>query len=79
MEYENLKNTNSNNQTNFYEIANTSLRYQKKNSPFGFEVFVNNLLDNKVKNSYSFSDYVISERSTYVLPRVFMFSVSYKL
>ena len=74
-----MKNTNTNNQTNFYEIANTSLRYQKKNSPFGFEVFVNNLLDNKVKNSYSFSDYVISERSTYVLPRVFMFSVSYKL
>ncbi len=79
LEYENLKNTNNINQTNFYEIANTSLRYQKKNSPFGFEVFVNNLLDNKVKNSYSFSDYVISERSTYVLPRVFMFSVSYKL
>lgn len=79
LEYENLKNTNTNNQTNFYEIANTSLRYQKKNSPFGFEVFINNVLDNKVKNSYSFSDYIVSERSTYILPRVLMFSVSYKL
>ncbi|MBG6060326.1 hypothetical protein IWX83_000089 [Flavobacterium sp. CG_9.1] len=77
--YENLKNTNNNNQSNFYDIANTSLRYQKKNSPFGFEVIVNNLFDNKVKNDYSFSDYLISERTTFVLPRVFLFSVSYKL
>jgi hypothetical protein len=78
-EYENLKNTNTNNQSNFYDIMNTSIRYQKKNSPFGFELSVNNLLDNKLKNDYSFSDYLISERKTYVLPRVFMFSVSYKL
>lgn len=77
--YENLKNTNNNNQSNFYDIANTSLRYQKKNSPFGFELLVNNLFDNKVKNDYSFSDYLISERTTFVLPRVFLFSVSYKL
>ncbi|UQD55251.1 carboxypeptidase-like regulatory domain-containing protein [Flavobacterium sp. K5-23] len=79
LSYENLKNTNNNNQSNFYDIANTALRYQKKNSPFGFELSVNNLLDNKLKNDYSFSDYMISERTTYVLPRVFLFSVSYKL
>ena len=77
--YENLKNTNNNNQSNFYDIANTSLRYQKKNSPFGFELLVNNIFDNKVKNDYSFSDYLISERTTFVLPRVLLFSVSYKL
>lgn len=78
-EYENLKNTNNNNQSNFYDIANTSLRYQKKNSPFGFELSANNLFNNKVKNDYSFSDYLISERTTFVLPRVFLFSISYKL
>ena len=78
-DYENLKNTDNFNQTNFYDIANTSLRYQKKNSAFGFELFVNNLFDNKIKNDYSFSDFIISQRKTYVLPRVFMFSVSYKL
>ena len=77
--YENLKNTNNNNQSNFYDIATTSLRYQKKNSPLGFEVVVNNLFDNKVKNDYSFSDYLISEQTTFVLPRVFLLSVSYKL
>lgn len=78
-EYENLRNTNNNNQSNFYDIANTSLRYQKKNSPFGFELSINNLFDNNVKNDYSFSDYLISERKTFILPRVFMFSISYKL
>lgn len=78
-EYENLKNTNNNNQSNFYDLANTSLRYQKKNSPFGFEVSVNNLFDNKVKNDYSFSDYLISERNTFALPRAVMFSINYKL
>jgi hypothetical protein len=78
-EYESLKNTNNANQSNFYDIANTSLRYQKKNSLFGFELSANNLFNNKVKNDYSFSDYLISERSTFVLPRVFLLSVSYKL
>lgn len=79
IEYLNLKNTDNNNQSNFFETANTSIHYQKKNSPFGFELFANNLFNNKVKNDYSFSDFMISERKTYVLPRVFMLSVSYKL
>jgi hypothetical protein len=78
-EYENLKNTNSSNQSNFYDIASISLRYQKKNSPYGFELFANNLFDNRIKNDFSFSDYMISETRTYVLPRVFMISLSYKL
>ncbi len=78
-EYENLKNTNSSNQSNFYDIASVSLRYQKKNSPYGFELFANNLFDNRIKNDFSFSDYMISETRTYVLPRVVMISLSYKL
>lgn len=78
-DYQNLKNTNNNNQSNFFETANTSLHYQKKNSPFGFELTINNLFNIRVKNSYSFSDYSISEQNTYVLPRVFLFSISYKL
>ncbi len=79
IDYDNLKNTNNLNQTNFYDIANVSLHYQKKNSPFGFELFANNVFNNKIKNDYSFSDYVITERKTYVLPRIFMFSINYKL
>jgi ribosomal protein S6 len=77
--YENLKNTNNNNQTNFFEIANTSLRYQKKNSPIGFELIANNVFDIQKKNDFSFSDYFILEQSTFVLPRILMLSISYKL
>lgn len=78
-DYENLKNTNNSQQDNFYEIANTSLRYQKKNSPFGFELFVNNIFNNKRKNEYSFSDFQISETNIFLLPRVCMLSISYKI
>jgi hypothetical protein len=77
--YENLKNTDNTNQSNFYEVANTSLRYQGKNKPFGFEISVTNIFDNRVKNSFTFSDFSISNYSRYVMPRVFLFSVSYKL
>jgi hypothetical protein len=79
IEYQSLRNTNSNNQSNFFETANTSVRYQKKDSPFGFEFTVNNLFDIKAKNDYTFSDFVISQSKMYILPRVFLFSVSYKL
>ena len=78
-EYENLKNTDNINQSNYFDVANTSIRYQKKNSAFGFELFVNNLFNTTSKNDFSFSDYLISERRTFILPRVFMLSVSYKL
>jgi len=77
--YDYLKNTYSKNQSNFYDILDTSVFYQKKNNPFGFQLAVNNLLDIKKKYSNKFSDYMISEQSTYILPRAIMFSVSYKL
>ena len=79
IDYYNLKNSDNSNQSNFFEVANTSLRYQKKNSPFGFELSINNLFDIKAKNDFSFSDFVISQRSTFVLPRIALFSISYKL
>lgn len=78
-DYENLKNTNNLNQSNYYDIANATIRYQRKNSPFGFELLANNLFYNKVKNDFSFSDYIIIESTTFVLPRVIMLSVNYKL
>ncbi|MBF4466835.1 hypothetical protein [Flavobacterium sp. LC2016-12] len=79
MDYESLKNTNNERQSNFYDLANTSLFYQKKNKPLGFELSVNNLFDVKKKNSYSFSDYMISQQAIYILPRAIMFTLSYKL
>ncbi|SFD25521.1 TonB-dependent receptor [Flavobacterium phragmitis] len=79
IDYDYLKNTDNQKQSNSYDMINTSLFYQKKNNPFGFQLSVNNLLDVKKKYSNKFSDYIISEQSTYILPRAIMFSVSYKL
>lgn len=77
-EYENFKNT-ANNQSNFYEILNSSITYHKKNSPLLFEISANNLLNNQIKTSNSFSDYMIANQSIYILPRIVMISLSYKL
>lgn len=79
LDYQNLKNINSNNQSDYYEVTNTSLRYQRKNNPFGFEVICNNVFDVRRKNSFIFSDYIISQQFTYILPRILMFSINYKL
>lgn len=68
---QNLKNT--------YELANSSLLYQKEDSPWTFKIIAKNLFDIKFKQSNSFSDYLISDTKTYIMPRVFMFSLQYKL
>lgn len=77
-DYQNVKNNNSN-QNNFYEITSTTLRYQKKKSSFGFELSASNIFDTRIKNTYSFSDYMTSESNIYILPRMVLLSVSYKL
>lgn len=78
-DYDNFKNSNDRNQNNRYEIANASIYYQEKNSPWGFEFSAANFLNNKIKENNSFSDYIISKRTTYTLPRIFLFTVNYKL
>lgn len=79
IDFENHENRNNSNQSNYYQIANSSLSYQQKNSSFVFEFTANNLLDTKVKSSYTFSDYLIHQQVISVLPRVLLLSISYKL
>ncbi|SHI86450.1 peptidase associated domain and porin domain-containing protein [Flavobacterium haoranii] len=78
-DYEVTFNRNSNNQNNNYRIANAFLSYQKKNNPFRFELSAQNYLNNGTKINNSFSDYLISNTTTYILPRIVMLSISYKL
>lgn len=78
-DYEVTFNRNSNNQNNNYRIANAFLSYQKKNNPFRFELSAQNFLNNGTKINNSFSDYLISNTTTYILPRIVMLSISYKL
>lgn len=64
---------------NDYEILNASLRYQRKNNPWTFELQGQNLLGAQTKVQSSISDYVVSETTFYILPRLIMLSVKYKL
>ena len=64
---------------NNYNVANAVLSYQKEDNPWMFKLTSQNLFNTTFKQSNSFSDYLVSDSKTYVLPRVVMFSVGYKL
>jgi hypothetical protein len=64
---------------NTFDTANASLFYQKEDSPWGFEVNATNLFDVRFKQQNSFNAFVISDIRTFILPRIVMFKLSYKL
>ncbi len=66
-------------QKDSYELANVSLFYQKEDSVWGFEIRANNLLNINYKRSNNINEFLISDIKTYILPRVVLFTVSYKL
>ena len=78
-DYEVTYNQNSNNVATDFRIANAYLSYQKKNNPLRFELSAQNYLNNGVKINNSFSDFMISNSTTFILPRVVMLTISYKL
>lgn len=65
--------------TSTFDVANTSLFYQKENSPWGFEISANNIFDIGFKQRNSFSSIIVSDERTFILPRIIMFKLSYKL
>ncbi|MEM1339592.1 MAG: TonB-dependent receptor [Bacteroidota bacterium] len=69
----------SQNLTNIFDLANASLYYQKDDSPWGFEVLATNLFDIRFRRSNSFSDFLISDQTTFIIPRIIMFKIAYKL
>jgi len=77
--YEVTYNKNQDSQINNYQIANASINYKKRNTPLSFELSVQNILNNNIKIENSFSDYIILNNKIYTLPRIFMFSVRYKI
>ncbi len=66
-------------QKNNYEIANTSLFYQKESSAWSFKIEARNLFDTRFKNQNTFTSYVIADSKTYILPRILLFSIGYNL
>lgn len=63
----------------FFEVANSSLFYQKEDSPWGFEFSANNIFNIGFKQRNSFSSILVSDEKTFILPRMIMFKISYKL
>ena len=72
-------NNKSSNITNTFDNANASLFYQKEDSPWGFEIGVTNLFDTTFKQQSSFNSFLISDTETFILPRIIMFKIAYKL
>lgn len=64
---------------NTFENANASLFYQIEDSAWGFEINATNIFNVKFKQDNSFSDFLISDSQTFILPRIIMFKVAYKL
>jgi hypothetical protein len=79
MEYENFFTQNDQNSSTQFEIADARLQYKKNNSPLFFELSVVNLFDARFRNSFRISDYLVSENKVFILPRMVMFTMSYKL
>ncbi|WP_439130195.1 carboxypeptidase-like regulatory domain-containing protein [Polaribacter sp.] len=66
-------------QKNTYEIANATLSYKKENSAWSYKITAQNLLNAQFKQSNSFSDFLISDTKTFILPRILLFSIGYNL
>ncbi|MEZ4855086.1 MAG: carboxypeptidase-like regulatory domain-containing protein [Gelidibacter sp.] len=64
---------------NTFDTANASLFYQKEDSAWGFEISATNLFNTKYKQQNSFNSFLISDSKTFILPRIVMFKLTYKL
>ena len=69
----------SNHTKNTFDTANASLFYQVEDSPWGFEINATNLFDTAFKQQNSFNSFLISDTKRYILPRIVMFKIAYKL
>ena len=62
-----------------YEIANATLSYKQENSAWSFKLKAQNLFDAQFKQSNSFNDFLVSDKRTFILPRILLFSIGYNL
>ncbi|TYB69078.1 carboxypeptidase-like regulatory domain-containing protein [Bizionia saleffrena] len=72
------RNINQKSTTRFYS-ANASLFYQLSESPWGFEVSGTNLFNTPYKQSNNATSFVTSDSKTFILPRIILFKIAYKL
>jgi hypothetical protein len=66
-------------QKNIYEIMNATLSYTKENSAWSYKITAQNMLNAQFKQSNRFSEYLVSDSKTFILPRILLFSIGYNL
>ncbi len=76
--YNYYKNLNTK-QTNRFDVGNLSLYYNKEDSPWGFEMDIDNIFDVQYKNENSFNQFLVSDTNIFIQPRTILFKLSYKL
>lgn len=64
---------------NRFEIGNFSLYYNKEDSPWGFEIAINNAFDVRYRRGNTFSEFVVNDQRIFIQPRTALIKISYKL
>lgn len=67
------------NLVDIYQLANASIFYRKEDSPWGFEISSTNLFDTRFRRQNSFSDFLTIDQTIFVMPRITLLKISYKL
>lgn len=79
-EYDKILFANQNNGTKSdFDVANASMSYQKEDSPWYFEVKTSNLFNTQFQRRSAITDFLISDEQTFIIPRIVLAKVSYKL
>lgn len=65
--------------SNTFSLTNLFLNYGKSDNPWSFRFSINNAFDVKFKNQNSFNGFIISDKDTFILPRIIMGSVFFKI
>ena len=64
---------------NQFDDSYFSLSYDPENTPWSYKLTGTNLFDNQFKQENSFNDFLITDRQTFLQPRIIMLELSYKL
>ena len=61
------------------KTANISLRYQKEESAWAFGISGTNILGSAYNHQNSITDFLVKDERSYLLPKIWMLTVSLKL
>ncbi|QSS97345.1 TonB-dependent receptor [Psychroflexus sp. ALD_RP9] len=77
-DYNYFKNQTTDN-SNRFEIAESSLFYGKEDSAWSFEISATNIFDVDFKRENSVNEFIVSDRRIFLQPRTILFKLIYKL